>query len=146
MSPESRPRLHFVPSAGWINDPHGVTFSDGRYHMFFQHVPDSVVWREDCCWGHANSPDLLHWEEQHVALHPGDGDDGCWSGCVVVGDDGAPQLLYTSVRSADLDHGVVRVAHPEDGDWSSWRKGEVLVPPPRAGTAVFRDPAVFRDG
>lgn len=96
--------------------------------------------------GHATSADLLHWEEQPVALRPGDGDDGCWSGCVVVGDDGAPQLLYTSIQSADLDRGVVRVAHPEDGDWSSWRKGEVLVSPPRAGTAVFRDPAVFRDG
>ena len=146
MSPEPRPRLHFVPSTGWINDPHGVTFRDGRYHLFFQHVPDSVVWRQDCSWGHATSTDLLHWEQQPVALRPGDGDDGCWSGCVVVDDDGAPQLLYTSVHSDDLDHGVVRVAHPEDGGWSSWRKGEVLVSPARAGTAVFRDPAVFRDG
>lgn len=139
-----RPRLHFTPRSGWMNDPHGLTFHEGRYHLFFQHVPDSLGWRKDCHWGHATSTDLLHWEEQPIALHPGDGDVGIWSGCLVV-DDGAPRIYYTSVHEPDLGLGEVRVARPVDDAWQVWTKGETVVTSPRPGTSVFRDPVVFRD-
>jgi beta-fructofuranosidase len=141
-----RPRVHLTPPAGWLNDPHGLTWHDGRYHLFFQHVPDSLAWRLGCHWGHATSSDLLHWEVEPIALSPGAGDDGCWSGCLAVGDDGEPRLLYTAVRADDVAHGLVRVARPADSDWAAWTKGEVVARTPRPDTAVFRDPMVFRDG
>ena len=70
----ARPLLHFTTRAGWINDPLGLTFHDGRYHLFFQYVPGSTEWAADQRWGHATSDDLLHWTERPVALAPGDGD------------------------------------------------------------------------
>ncbi len=83
-----RPTLHFTPRSGWINDPLGLTHRDGTYHLYFQHVPGQAEWAHTCHWGHATSPDLLHWTERPVALAPGDGDAGCWSGSIVASDDG----------------------------------------------------------
>jgi len=141
-----RPRLHFTPRVGWMNDPHGVTFHDGTYHLFFQYVPDSLAWREDCHWGHATSPDLLHWEEQPIALSPGDGDAGCWSGGLAVTDDGEPLIFYTAAVERDLGRGQVRLARSADADWTTWTKGEVVASAQTDETHVFRDPVVFRDG
>src|SRR3954471_487360 len=109
-----RPLLHFTAGAGWINDPHGLTYRDGTYHLFFQHLPTASAWAPDCHWGHATSPDLLRWTEQPVALRPGDGDDGCWSGSVVAPGDGDAALFYTSVRAPNLELGRVRRARPAD--------------------------------
>ncbi|MCU1417884.1 MAG: glycosyl hydrolase family 32, partial [Schumannella sp.] len=92
-----RPRFHFTAPRGWINDPHGITFRDGRYHLFFQFNPDSSTWRPDCRWGHAVSPDLFSFELLPDALLPGDGDDGIWTGSLVVDDEGAATIFYTSV-------------------------------------------------
>ena len=108
-----RPRVHLTPEAGWLNDPHGLHFIDGAYHLFFQHVPDSTDWRSGISWGHAVSTDLLHWETQPVALAPGDGDEGCWSGCAVIDDDGRPVLFYTSVWQPDPELGRVRIARAQ---------------------------------
>ncbi len=101
VSPASsrRPSLHFTAQRGWINDPHGVTFRDGRYHLFHQAVPDAVEWNLAISWGHATSADLLTWEHQPPVLVPGDGDDGCWSGSVCVAPPDAPAAMYyTSVE------------------------------------------------
>ena len=94
-----RPSLHFTPTQGWINDPHGPTWHDGRYHLFFQHVPSAAEWSPAIHWGHAVSDDLVHWTERPVALSPDDEDDGVWSGCLVEPDDGPARLFYTSVPS-----------------------------------------------
>ena len=142
-----RPALHFSATRGWINDPHGVTFHGGRYHAFFQYLPGSLSWRPSVAWGHATSPDLLAWTEQPVALHPGDGDDGCFTGAVVIPDAGPAALLYTSVSVDDLNLGRVRLAYPDDPDWTTWRKDAVLAEPPRdQSLSVYRDPFVFREG
>lgn len=85
----SRPRVHLAPPAGWINDPLGLTYRDGVYHAFVQLNPHGCAWAPECHWGHATSPDLLTWTQQPVALSPGDGDTGCWSGCVVTDADGS---------------------------------------------------------
>lgn len=143
----SRPRAHFTADSGWINDPHGLTVKDGRYHLFFQHVPGSTEWRANCHWGHAVSDDLTTWETRPIALAPGDGDDGVWSGSVTVDDNGDALLFYTSVRGPDVSIGRVRVARPDDSSWDRWGKGEVVVELPAELDAVaFRDPFVFRDG
>jgi beta-fructofuranosidase len=147
-----RPTRHFTPRSGWVNDPLALTWRDGRYHLFFQHVPAGTTWAPHCHWGHATSTDLLTWEERPVALRPADDETGCWSGCIVRDDrtDGAGDLLlYTSVHDEDLDLGEVRVARPDGtGDpWDHWTPGEVLVRPPQgAGVRYFRDPVVLRDG
>ncbi len=143
----SRPRAHFTPTSGWVNDPYGVTWHGGRYHLFFQHAPDAVVWGPDLHWGHAVSTDLVHWTEQPVALSPGEGDEGIWSGSVVTDEAGAGHLFYTSVQLGALSLGTVSAAHPVDEDWQVWRKdGAVVLPPDDLDLVEFRDPYVLHDG
>jgi beta-fructofuranosidase len=140
-----RPRVHLTPASGWLNDPHGLYLLDGMYHLFFQHVPDSVEWRADMHWGHATSTDLLHWQMEPVALTPGEGDDGCWSGCAVIGEDGQPVLFYTSAQGPDHQLGRIRVARLAQSN-THWVKGEVVATAMKPTIRVFRDPVVFRDG
>ena len=64
-----RPQIHFTPKSGWMNDPNGLIYSDGVYHMFFQYNPTEPNW-DNMHWGHAVSTDLVHWEETDVALFP----------------------------------------------------------------------------
>src|SRR3954466_5271356 len=124
---DGRPHLHFTATRGWINDPHGLTWHDGRYHLFFQHVPDAAAWSLAVHWGHAVSDDLVHWSERPVALSPDDADDGVWSGCVVEPEGGTARLFYTSVRSERLGLGVVRTASPDDDTWDTWHKSDVVL-------------------
>lgn len=64
-----RPQFHFTTRRGWINDPNGCIWHDGLYHLYYQHNPLEREW-ENMTWGHATSPDLLHWTEQPPVLHP----------------------------------------------------------------------------
>ena len=64
-----RPQIHFTPAKNWINDPNGMVYIDGTYHLFYQYNPQGNVWG-NLSWGHATSSDMLHWEEQAVALQP----------------------------------------------------------------------------
>jgi fructan beta-fructosidase len=64
-----RPQIHFSPREKWINDPNGMVYHNGIYHLFFQYYPDSTVWGP-MHWGHATSKDLIHWQQQPVALYP----------------------------------------------------------------------------
>jgi len=60
---------HFTPKEGWMNDPNGMIYVDGVYHLFYQHYPDDIVWGP-MHWGHAVSTDLLHWEHKPIAIFP----------------------------------------------------------------------------
>jgi fructan beta-fructosidase len=66
---DHRPQIHFTPEANWMNDPNGMVYYNGLYHLFYQYYPDSTVWGPNH-WGHATSKDLVHWLHQPVALHP----------------------------------------------------------------------------
>jgi beta-fructofuranosidase len=143
----SRPRLHFTPAAGWINDPLGLTWHDSAYHLFFQYVPDQNEWGPKQRWGHATSPDLLHWTEGPVALEPGEGDEGVWSGSIVVPQTGPAALFYTTVDLADVQVGKARLARPVDQSWTVWDKKDVVAEVPAdLDVVAFRDPFVFHDG
>jgi beta-fructofuranosidase len=145
-----RPAVHFTAPDGWINDPLGVTWRDGRYELFYQTLPGTNAWNPRCRWGHATSPDLITWTHHPIALEPGDDELGCWSGGLVLPDPALPRsarIYYTSVDEPDLDLGAARLARPADDDWQRWDKGDVVVTaPPGEDLRVFRDPVVRRDG
>jgi beta-fructofuranosidase len=142
-----RPRFHHTAPTGWINDPLGLTFHEGRYHLFTQHVPGSLAWDAGCHWAHATSADLMHWAPQPLALSPGEGDDGVWSGCIIESGQEPARLLYTSVDRSDITIGRIRVARPDDASWTRWTKGPVVAElPPGVQATAYRDPWVVHDG
>lgn len=69
VTEEFRPLYHFTPESGWMNDPNGLIYMDGEYHLFYQHYPDSTVWGP-MHWGHAVSTDLVNWKQLPIALYP----------------------------------------------------------------------------
>jgi len=139
-----RPQYHLMPPANWMNDPNGPIFWKGQYHMFYQHNPNGPF-PESMNWGHAVSPDLVHWKHLPIALSPtpgGPDKDGCWSGCAVV-DRGVPTLIYTGVFPQ-----VQCLARSEDGlmTWRKFTGNPVIATPPQGmETTGFRDPCVWRE-
>lgn len=91
------PGYHFRPERNWMNDPNGLIWRDGWYHLFFQHNPWKDTWG-DIHWGHARSRDLIHWEMCPVALAPSTdlGEVHCYSGCAVE-HEGNVYSFYTSI-------------------------------------------------
>ncbi|PZE27128.1 glycoside hydrolase family 32 protein [Curtobacterium sp. MCBD17_028] len=140
-----RPQLHFT-AGGWINDPHGFVHANGEYHAFYQYVPGSTEWETGIHWGHAAGPDLMSLRPRAIAIAPGDGDDGIWTGSIVDGGRDTHLAFYTSVAGADTAMGTVRVATTQDRSLDRWSKGPVVVEPPEGlGLTAFRDPFVFED-
>jgi len=64
-----RPQIHFTPAKNFMNDPNGLILIEGTYHLYFQFNPEANVWG-NMSWGHATSKDLIHWEEQPLAIKP----------------------------------------------------------------------------
>ncbi len=146
-----RPGYHLAPRAGWMNDPNGVVFFRGEYHVFYQHHPFDPNWGP-MYWGHAKSRDLVNWQHLPIALAPGDEFDrhGCFSGSAVVCGDSLA-LLYTghSWLGAVGDESAMRqvqcLAISTDGIHFA-KLGAVIDAPPHASIMHFRDPKVWREG
>ncbi|MDX6230667.1 MAG: beta-fructofuranosidase [Frankiales bacterium] len=147
MDERVRPSFHFTVRAGWTNDPYGLVHHGGRYHLFFQYVPDALAWAPNCHWGHASSDDLIAWTEEEVALTPRSGEVGCWSGSVVLDGD-VPTMLYTRIATSDWGQGQVALARGDDS-LATWRREPeppvIAGPPPELAGTAFRDPFVWRE-
>lgn len=141
------PQFHLSPPAGWMNDPNGLIYHNGLYHAFYQHHPFDENWGP-MHWGHATSPDMVHWSNQPIALAPGDewDVDGCFSGSA-VDDNGVLSLIYTGhiwLDGAGNDRAIRQVqclATSQDGIHFE-KQGVILNPPP--GVMHFRDPKVWQ--
>ena len=110
-----RPLLHITGDNGWINDPNGLVYFKGKYHVFYQYYPNDIHWGP-MHWGHKISTDLIHWEKMPIALFPDD-ETGCFSGSAIVKDDKL-YLIYTGFyenEGGDTIRQKQKLAYSEDG-------------------------------
>lgn len=142
------PQFHIAAPAGWINDPNGLCFYQGRYHAYFQHHPHSSQWGS-MHWGHVSSEDLVTWTREPIALAPSleEDRDGVFSGSAVEGDDGRLYAFYTGHRwrnGINEDEGNIQVqCMAVSSDGVTFEKHGVVVEGP-ADLLHFRDPKVWR--
>jgi beta-fructofuranosidase len=151
-----RPRVHFAPEKNWINDPNGLCFLDGWYHMFYQYNPKGDQWGH-IHWGHARSRDLLRWEELPPALIPDEvgGEQHCFSGSAMLVPGAPPRLYYTSIGYEDQAEYLdavqkLAVGSPDMLHWPADSRQTILRngdhPAEIGEIRDWRDPFVFREG
>ena len=137
-----RPTYHFSPLYGWMNDPNGMVYKDGEYHLFYQYNPYGSKWG-NMSWGHAISKDLVNWQHLPVAIAP-DALGTIFSGSAVVDTDntagfgaGAIIAIYTQ----NSDRQVQSIAYSTDNGrtFTKYENNPVLTSEARD----FRDPKVF---
>lgn len=141
-------KYHYKTAKGWINDPNGLCYYKGYYHVFYQHCPHfGKAGLEDVHWGHARTKDFLTWEELPIALYPDKpyDDKGCWSGTAIVKDD-VLYLFYASIYEVEGEEQrrqTVSVAYSTDGiNFKKYEKNPIIPHYPPEGSPDFRDPAV----
>lgn len=147
-----RQRYHFMAPAFWINDPNGLIWYQGEYHLFYQYNPFAPCWGE-MHWGHAVSSDLVHWKHLPLALAPSeDYDDyelgGCFSGSAVQHGEKLC-LFYTGVCCEKNGDEVQRPCLACSGDgvnFTKYRGNPVIRSFPADGSRDFRDPKVWKSG
>jgi beta-fructofuranosidase len=142
-----RPVYHFLPPANWMNDPNGLIQWKGTYHLFYQHNPFEARWGP-MHWGHAVSPDLIHWQHKPIALAPtpgGPDQDGCWSGVAVI-KDGAPVIVYSGNREGKQR--ACLACSRDDLETLQKYPGNPVIPEPPGGFDLreYRDHCVWREG
>lgn len=150
-----RPQFHFSPEENWMNDPNGMFYYEGKYHLFYQYYPDSTVWGP-MHWGHAESADLLHWKHLPIALFPDS--IGCiFSGSSVVdnlntsklGSKDNPPIIaafthhnFEGEQAKRQDFQKQSIAYSLDGgyDWIKYEGNPII--PNTEKIKDFRDPKV----
>jgi fructan beta-fructosidase len=150
-----RPQIHFSPKEKWTNDPNGMVYYNGTYHLFFQYYPDSTVWGP-MHWGHATSADLIHWQQQPIALYP-DSLGFIFSGSAIVdkdnttgfGENGKVPLIAifthhdpkrARAHRNDFQNQSLAYSLDEGKTWIKYSGNPVLKNP---GITDFRDPKVM---
>jgi fructan beta-fructosidase len=143
-----RPAYHFTPPQNWCNDPNGMVYYAGEYHLFYQHNPQGAKWG-NMSWGHAVSKDLTHWEHLPVALYP-DNLGAIFSGSAVVDENntagfqtGGEKTLLAFYTNAEKQGQIQSLAYSIDKGrtWKKYDQNPVLRHNPN--TPDFRDPKVF---
>jgi fructan beta-fructosidase len=151
-TPQYRPAIHYTARDTWLNDPNGLVYYRGTYHLYYQNNPHANVWG-NMSWGHATSADLVHWTEQPVAIAC-DATEDVYSGSIVVdhantsgfGTAANPPLvaIYTSAFKDGTPHAGTQaqsLAYSNDAGmtWTKFSGNPVLT----RASANFRDPKVF---
>ncbi|MEZ0607630.1 glycoside hydrolase family 32 protein [Fibrella sp. WM1] len=157
-SPDYRPHYHFTPPQNWINDPNGLVYYDGEYHLFYQHNPFGNEWGH-MSWGHAVSPDLLRWEHLPVAIPEFTNPDtkaqtAIFSGSSVIDKGNKSGLCPTgtkdcmiAVYTGNVTKGDQQLAQYQNlaysadkgRTWTQYAKNPIV----DIGSKEFRDPNVF---
>ena len=136
-----RPQFHGMPSGSWTNETHGMIYSGGKYHVFFQKNANGP-YMSRLHWGHISSENLCNWTEEPIAIYPGESFDikGCWSGCVYE-DGGNVYALYTAV---DNERARIVQVKALDDNLIKWGEKKVVIDGRPAGLSDdFRDPYYF---
>ncbi|MBC6492960.1 glycoside hydrolase family 32 protein [Flavihumibacter stibioxidans] len=149
-----RPQIHFSPKKHWVNDPNGMVYHNGVYHLFYQHYPGGTTWGP-MHWGHATSKDLVHWEEQSIKLYP-DTLGFIFSGSAVYdrnntsgfGRDGKGPLVAIFTHHVDpsqtggknFQYQSLAYSNDEGKTWTKYAGNPVLRKPE---STDFRDPKVL---
>lgn len=140
-----RPQIHFTPRQNWINDPNGLIYVDGVWHMYYQYNPCGQDWG-NMSWGHATSTDLMHWQELPVALYP-DQLGYMYSGSAVVDKDNVAGFGANAIIAAYTAHGAHEqqcIAYSTDGGLTYTKyEGNPVIKNTSHGD--YRDPKVFYD-
>ncbi|MGX1267400.1 GH32 C-terminal domain-containing protein [Streptomyces phaeoluteigriseus] len=142
-----RPQFHFTPEKNWMNDPNGLVYYEGEYHLFYQYNPNGNSWG-DMSWGHAVSKDLVHWTQLPLALSHDD-EEMVFSGSAVVDRDNTTGFgtkknppMVAIYTSHDKETGVQAqsLAYSTDRGrtWTKYRGNPVI----DIGSKDFRDPKV----
>lgn len=143
-----RPKYHFTPIVGWMNDPNGFVFYKDNYHIFYQYNPYDIKWGP-MHWGHAISKDLLHWKREDVALCPDknyDNYQGCFSGSAIE-KDGKLYIMYTGVSLGKQTQNIALL--DDDGKLIKYSGNPVIGEhnlPSGYDINDFRDPDVIKIG
>lgn len=149
-----RPIYHFLPEENWMNDPNGLCWYQGMYHLFYQYNPTGDEWG-NIHWGHAVSKDCIHWHTIPIALYPSHelGEIHCFSGCADVTEE-FPMIYYTSIGlpkdGRDCQHGAEQwCAVSYDGmmTWEKHKSNPILKKEDHHNITVseWRDPFVRKE-
>lgn len=155
MNGKWRQSLHLEPPRGWLNDPNGLCWFNGKYHVFFQYAPDDVNGGVKKCWGHYESPDFLKWSFTGTVLFPDipEDRDGVYSGSAIIAD-GVMELFYTgNVKEVgDYDYitsgrgaNVIRVSSKDGRSFSEKRVILRNSDYPEYCSCHVRDPKLWKE-
>ncbi|MBE7176348.1 MAG: 2,6-beta-D-fructofuranosidase [Mucilaginibacter polytrichastri] len=146
----NRPRYHFTTQRGWINDPNGLIFYEGEYHLFYQHNPYEKEW-ENMSWGHAVSTDLVHWKEIGEALNPDDMGT-MFSGSAVIdyentsgfGKKGNPAMVaFFTVDNPEKQVQCMAYSLDKGRTWTKYANNPLIDSKAKWNSKDTRDPKVF---
>jgi fructan beta-fructosidase len=158
QSEPHRPQVHFTPPSMWMNDPNGMVFYEGEYHLFYQYYPKATVWGP-MHWGHAVSKNLVHWEHLPIALYP-DSLGLIFSGSAVIdwnntsgfGKNGKPPMVAIFTQHlmegekqgrSDFQYQSIAYSNDKGRTWTKYAGNPVI--PNTDKIKDFRDPKVIWD-
>lgn len=146
----NRPQFHFTTKRGWINDPNGLIYYDGEYHLFYQHNPYERDW-ENMHWGHAVSTDLVHWKELPDALYP-DQLGTMFSGSAVIDYDNTAgynkgknpaMIAFYTAASPDRQMQCLAYSNDKGRTFNKYGKNPLIDSKEKWNSVDTRDPKVF---